>query len=144
MDVLTKEYEIAFVVKDEMAASAFLKLLHQHGAEIFAEGPLQPLKAAYRIKKEQDVFFGYVHVRMAPEHVKQLTNDLNVNSSVLRFLIITPPFAKISKPIHSMTERVSHVREVGVSVPREVSLAPKMAMPLSNEELEKKINEISQ
>lgn len=143
-DYSRKNYEIAFLVKDETHVPAVLSLLKQHGADIIYEGPVQNMQAAYPIEKEITVIFGYVHFSLVPGKIRALEKDLTVSSAVLRHLIITPPFVKVARG--PMTGSATRPTKQAQSEPsREtVAVAPKSTAPLSNEELEKKIDEILQ
>jgi len=136
MDNVVKEYEIAFLLKAEESISEVVSALKQHEGEIGAEGTLRKVVLAYPIRKMNEAFFGYCHFRLLPERVSSLDHMLQVNPAVLRFLIITPPFAKASS-ILSRPRQESYVRQTP-------SPAPAEPLPLSNEDLEKKIGEILQ
>lgn len=128
-----KEYEISFLLKHEGDAQEVLKLLKQHGAEITFEGPLKHLQLTYKIKHHTEASFGYLHFKLAPGHLAELNHDLGTKPAIIRFLIITPPF---------MRARVSQPKRE--APPIQPSTQPKSALPLSNEALEKKIEEILQ
>lgn len=134
-----KEYEIGFLLKNEEDFAALVNMLRQHEAEITYEGQLRRLSLAYEIKGESQAVFGYAHFRIDPSLVTALANDLKTSSPLLRSLVITPPFTKGRVPLAPKMMRPS----APAAVPR--MPAPRSSpMPLSNEALEKKIEEILQ
>ncbi len=132
----TKEYEIGFLATEETGAQAVLKALNQHKAEILLEGPVEKIALAYPINRQTSAYFGYIHFRTSPSEMPGLRKDLDIQSLVLRSLIITPPFVK-PKPRWETKARMKPTTSAAVTP----ELAPSTA-PLSNEALEKKIEEI--
>lgn len=131
-----KSYEISFLLKDEVAAHDLVKILKQEGADIRFEGPLKKVSLAYPMKKEQQGHFGYFHFELSPEKIGIIDREFKMNQKILRFLIVTPPFMK-STPAPSS-------RPVRSEFEEKRTLPNKSLLPLSNEELEKKIDEILQ
>ena len=133
-----KEFEISYLLKDEGGASDVLKLLKQHDFVVDHENPVKKIALAYKIKKETSAYFGFAHFKGDPAEIKSLDHNLTSSQQVLRFLIITPPF--------STTKVVSQKpRPVKAVKPKtETEERPAANAPLSNEALEKKIEEILQ
>jgi ribosomal protein S6 len=136
-----KPYELSFLVNNEGDMQEILKLLAQHQIEIRGEGSLRKLNLAYPIKRASEAYFGYMNFTGMPSAVKSLERDLNTNAAVLRALIVKLPKEKTGvarelKP-RPMIKPVMRRRTVGAEMPR----SPK---PLSNEAIEKKIEEILQ
>ncbi len=130
-ETVKKEYEIAFLVRDEVAVEDLVRLLSQHQAEIKSEAPLRRIALAYKIKKESAAYFGVYQFEAQAEQVKALEHDLRISSSVIRALIVKHPSkAPGERP------RTGH--------PRPASEKKAAAPALSNEALEKKIEEILQ
>lgn len=134
-----KDYEISFLVKDEADAENVARLLKQHGAEIATGGSLKPLVLAYKIKKQTHAYFGYAHFSALPSALPALQRDLETNPLILRFLVITPPFMRM----RTYTPRMKPSSPVRQSVSLG-DMTPPSSLPLSNEALEKKIEEILQ
>lgn len=128
----SKNYEISFLLKEESGMPDIVSLVKSSGGEVFFE--LAPLKInlAYPIKKFSSAYFGCINFRMSPDLVAGLRDALMRKENVLRFLIVTPPFAR--------KERKE------ARIPREKPVVParKSQLPLSNEAIEKKIEEILQ
>lgn len=128
-----KEYEIAFLAKSEEAAKDLIGVIKAQGAEIVSESPVNKINLAYKIKKETSAYFGYAQFSALPENIKLMDDVLKNKGEILRYLIITPPYMK-NKPRSIPPYRRSS---------KPVSEAkPQATMPLSNEALEKKIEEI--
>src|SRR3989344_9123408 len=95
MDEITKKaYEISYLLKAEEDLGFIVKLLSDLGAEIANESATQEIRLAYPIKKETRGYFGYLHFNLDPSMFQKLKEPLQLNSKVLRFLIVTPPFVK--------------------------------------------------
>lgn len=134
-----KQYETAFLLKEESGVHDVVKSLKTRSAEIIFEGPVEKIDLAYKIKKESSAYFGYLHFEAAPEDVKSLNDDLRNKDSVLRFLIVTPPFVK-SKARPSPRMILKTPAEPRIEKRRQPAPLPL----LSNEALEKRIEEILQ
>ncbi|HUZ92744.1 MAG TPA: 30S ribosomal protein S6 [Candidatus Paceibacterota bacterium] len=141
-----RPYEIAFLVKEEEAAKDFARLFSQHGVLVRKEGQLKKIQLAYPVEHATQAYFGFFEVEAAPQDVKQLEKDLRTEARVLRTMIM-----KIE------TESVRAAEAAGVRPRRPMSSAPRRAPAvsdaapapmrkpaLSNEALEKKIEEILQ
>jgi len=135
-----KDYEISFLAKEESGLSEVQKTLVRAGAEVTMTGPLERIVLAYKIEGEVSAYFGFFHFASEPANIKDIEHDLTANSTVLRSLIVTPPFVKTRsrglgpKPKGPVpTEETQPERQ-----------APVASGPLSNEALEKKIEEILQ
>jgi ribosomal protein S6 len=131
----TKDYEVAFLAKDERGKEAVQGALRRAGGEVLLEGPSERIPLAYPVRHEAAAYFGYVHVRLVPSALAALNHELTVTPDVLRHLIVTPPFSK-------MRQRTAPRLRPQAAAP---ALAPRRApesLPLSNEELSRKIEEI--
>lgn len=128
-----KEYEIAFLVKTETVLSDILRFIKQAGGEVNAEGPIKKIALSYPVKKEQAAYFGYLNFRIGQEKIGKLEEDLRLHANVLRHLIIVKPFVKAAPPAMERPKREAAPKAV---------VSPKESLPLSNEELERKIDEI--
>src|SRR3989344_152926 len=96
-EIKQKEYEISFLGEEESGKDGVLGLVRRGGGEILLGGPLENIALAYDIEKHASAHFGFFHFRLAAEKLPALQHDLGTESAVLRFLIVTPPFAK-TKP----------------------------------------------
>ena len=124
-----KVYELAFVLKDASSEKVVLDFLAQHKATIVSQSPINAMKLAYPIKKHLTGYFGVINLETEPVNIIALSNALNLNAEVLRFLVIAVPNIKKS------TERSEPRKTNKVETP--VSTAT-----LSNKDLEDKLEEI--
>lgn len=136
MDVLEekKQYELGLLLKDE-DYSPITRLIQKYVSSSVSEGSLVKVNLAYAIKKNSQAFFGYLKFEMEPEKVGDLGKDLKHESSVIRHLLIKLPF-NITKEIPQA--RPSLKPELKRKEPKPA------ASVLTNEALEKKIEEILQ
>ncbi len=141
MEIDQKKYEIGFLSDSETGNDDIKKILQDHGAEITEESPLSRIKLAYPIKKETFAYFGYVQFFAAPDAIIKIKDDLKFVKTILRSLIVAHPVS----PTKEARESEIASRELS-AVPAESETRPKkpskVAVELSNEELEKKLEEI--
>ena len=131
-----KQYEISFLAKEEADVKHGLDLLRRHGAEITLEGPVERITLAYPVSHETGAHFGYVHFAMAAGDLPSFTHDLRASRAFIRFLVVTPPFHKAA-PRQAPRPRIREAAGAPAMPPERQS-----TLPLSNEALEKKIEEI--
>ncbi len=134
-----KDYEIGFLAKDDKGAEGVLATLKKLGAEILLEGPVEKIALAYKVKHETTAWFGYIHFRVLPETAAEVRKELSANPLVLRFLIVTPPFEK-PKPRWDGGKSRGTKAAVQPTAPEHAKTSS--GLPLSNEALEKQIEEI--
>lgn len=125
-----KTYEISYLVKDSAGEQEVLKVLNQNQAEILRQGVLSEIRLAYPIKKHQSAQFGFVQFAAMPENVVQIKSALSLSPQILRILVIS-----ISKPTEAQ-------KPLAKKPEPEIKEAPSNI--LSNEALEKKLEEILQ
>lgn len=138
-----KVYEIGFMARNEKGVAEVVEHVKKHGGEVVLEGAVEEMALSYPIKKQSQAHFGYLHFSADPAEIKPLNDELERVTDVLRFLIITPPFEK-QKPRTMPPDRV---RPGQSPRPQQMPIAekkPVAPLPLSNEALEKKIEEILQ
>lgn len=128
-----KNYEISYLLRSEAGMGEVSRLLRQHEGEILEEVPPKNIALAYKIEKLTSAPFGYTIFSMSPENVPELGKNLKTNQGLLRFLIITPPFTK---------QEVTPSPRRSRSAPEKTGDSSKSSPSLSNEALEKKIEEI--
>jgi len=139
-DQTTKSYEIAFLLRNEEGAAVLMRHLRQFGAEILAEGEIKERKLSYPIDHLKSAYFGYIHFKASPAVIGDLTEAMNLDKEILRFLIITPPFLPKEKnqrpPAQSEKSRTAKPRAEAKPV------GPLVESQLSNDLLEQKLEEI--
>ncbi len=137
-----KNYEISFLVKSEDDIQGVLSFLTQHNAEAITEPRAKKLALAYEIQKCTEAVFVYCNFKAAGVDAKKLEQNLTMKHDVLRSIILSlPSKIRVETPREgtpAKTERAPRMtdtrEEVKISSPR----------TLSNEALEKKIEEILQ
>jgi ribosomal protein S6 len=147
-----KDYELAVLVKNDDDLAGVGAFVRQHNGEMAAEPRAKRLTLAYEIKKNKEAVFAYCTFKAAGEDAKNLERDLNTKPEVIRFLIIASP-----APAGSMgsmgdqrmapdsgPKRRTRVMRPGVTSDYATDAKPAAPRPLSNEALEKKIEEILQ
>ncbi len=135
MDSEKKSYEISFLVRNENDVEAVLNRLSRIGAEILNEGNVSEIKLAYPIKKASSAYFGWIYFDVVPEKIAELNSALKLDEKIMRHLVITPPITKTekkrpAKPSPAKSETIAATASGSTS------------SELSNEELEKKLEEI--
>jgi ribosomal protein S6 len=143
-----KEYELALLIKSEENLAGVLTLVGQHNAEGVTETRAKRLQLAYEIKGVNEAVFVYFTFKMFGDDIKALEHDLNTHADVLRFMVIASPAPAERNASSAMPPREE--RRSRSSAPYSAPAAPveparpTPSKPLSNEALEKKIEEILQ
>jgi ribosomal protein S6 len=140
-DKYKKEYDLALLLKGEDDVAPVLALVGQHNGEGASEPRAKRLQLAYEIKGNTEAVFAYFTFKMFGDDAKAFEHDLSTRPGIIRFMVIASPApaerAAVS-PLPSREER--HPRP---TISPEAS-KPSVPKPLSNEALEKKIEEILQ
>ncbi len=143
-----KEYELALLLNSEDDLAGIIKLVGTHSADGLSEPRAKRLQLAYEIKKHTEAVFVYFTFKMFGNDMKELEHELNAHADVLRFMVIASPAPAERTATSAMPQREerrprSNSYAAPAAAPTEV---PKAApsRPLSNEALEKKIEEILQ
>ncbi len=137
-----KEYEMSFVLASEEGAADVFSTLNVIGAEVITKSSLNSIKLAYLIKKHASGYFGFCIFKAEPASVKQLKDALALNAKVLRNLLITPPIKIAARREDRSSGDGRERRSVVAAKPELVEARPAEPQILSNEGLEKKLEEI--
>ena len=141
-----KKYEISLMLQNGEAYDDIVSFIKGKVSEVLQQNPIKRVKLAYPIKKETTGFFGWIVVSAAPSVIPGLNRELETNVNVLRVLIVTPPL-----PIREegrqlgrekFTKNKPNRDESKVIAPQQVSEVTKKTEVLTNELLEKKLEEI--
>ena len=138
-----KEYELGLLLKSEEDTADIVKFVAQHGGEMLSEPRAKRLALAYEIKGNKEATFTYFNFRAFGDEVKSLEHDLNSRQDVIRSLLViaTPPNEpRSSFGAGPMPRRGG--KPMRSAPPSEPST--QKSQSLSNEALEKKIEEILQ
>ena len=87
-------YEISFLARTEEGVGAVLKHLKQVGAEVTSEQQIEQINLAYPIKKHNSAYLGCIHFALQGEEVEALKDAMRFEDDILRYTIVTPPFAR--------------------------------------------------
>lgn len=135
------QYEIGFLIPSEDQKTSVTDLLAKHNCEIQdgAETHGKRISLAYPIKKKTAAYFGWIRFFASPDKIEQLNRDIQFTEDVLRFLIVTPPKHIDQEP----TQRREQAPYPVEGQQKEEQQQPVVEdKPISNEELEKRIEEI--
>jgi ribosomal protein S6 len=136
-----KEYELGALILREEELPGVLALLAEHHAEITSEARAKKLIFAYEVKGHNEGVFVSVTFKAYGDEVKALEHDLGLRNDVLRAIVVKLP--KLSaRPVPASGAPSSAGGErphTGRPAAEPRAAAPK---PLSNEALEKKLEEI--
>lgn len=137
MEADSKTYEISFLARGEEAVGSVIQHLKQLGAELMNEQQIEKIDLAYPIQKHTSAHFGCLHFTLSPESIKPLEEALKFEEGLLRYLIVTPPFLKeeASAPRRPTRQAQQPVEKEPASQP---------GSDLSNEDLEAKLEEMSE
>ncbi len=133
-----KNYEISCLLAKEEDADVVLRLLRQHGIEAISDPRVKKIKLSYPIKKTTQADFWFIRCSASPEAVVALEKDLKTAAGILRFIIVKLPKEALG------VQGETGGRPPRKFVPRKTTLPQKRTEVLSNEALEKKIEEILQ
>lgn len=137
-----KNYELTFLVASEADYDEVIKTIRANHIEIKAESQPAKIKLAYPIKKENFAYFGNLYFSAEPQEVETLNKALRGSSKILRFFIFIKPAVKKTKG--RKTERLARHAAEPEKASKRVSYqpAPEKSGNLSNEALEKRLEEI--
>jgi ribosomal protein S6 len=143
-----KEYELALLLNSEDDLAGVIKLVGAHNAEGITEARAKRLQLSYEIKHHTEAVFVYFTFKMFGDDMKALEHELNTRADVLRFMVIASPAPAERTATSAMPPREERrPRSNSYAAPTAPSETPKPmapSKPLSNEALEKKIEEILQ
>ncbi|HEX4104438.1 MAG TPA: 30S ribosomal protein S6 [Candidatus Paceibacterota bacterium] len=142
-----KLYELALLLKNESDLAGVLTLLKQLNGEVASEPRAKRLMLAYKIKGHTEAVFVSFTFHAFPADAKNMEEDLNTRQDVIRFMIMVapPPSTQPTGPMTALPP-MKRGRPAGIraGAPGESKPTPRLAGPISNEALEKKIEEILQ
>ncbi len=135
-----KNYELAFLVNEESATRDLRRMVEQHEIDIQSESPLKKINLAYKIEHISEAYFGFLRISGEPAAMQSLARDLKAGSTMVRFLIVSMPSENRTSPSFSVRPQRPIARRAAPLPAKEI----RQVKPLSNEALEKKIEEILQ
>lgn len=134
-----REYELAYVLKEEDGLADILGVLERENASVSVKSVPEKIRLAYPIRKETEGFFGFARFTAESEKIKSMEKELRHNVKILRLLIVrkdkqTAPFREPQAAPSPAPDRIAE--------PMEKS-APSSGVHVSNEELRARLEEIS-
>jgi ribosomal protein S6 len=132
-----KEYLVAFIVSEEDASSVSA-IVEKHGGEITVREELAKVRLAYPIQKQQFAFSGSFIVSGSSELPAKISADIKFEPRIVRLMVTKKPDFPEARPAlnpHDAARARMRRRDTGTKRP---------ATGLSNEALERKIEEILQ
>lgn len=135
-----KKYEIGFLTRAEQDREELVKILNNHKFLIINDGEFSRIKLAYQIMRENFAYFGYLYFSGNPENIKELKNELKTSPKILRHMIILRPVMIMENKENEIVSEEKTYIPVASAV-QTFRPSPKTEV-LSNEELEKKLEEI--
>ncbi len=130
------------LILNESDLPGVLALLAEHHAETTSEARAKRLTLAYEIKGHKEGVFASITFKAYGDEVKALEHDLGLRADVLRALVVKTP-ALSTRPVPmGVVPVMPGERPRATRGPEESSPRPTAAKPLSNEALEKKLEEI--
>jgi len=154
MDKEAKNYEIGFLLSSEDGYRDLIGAMKACQATILNEGQISRAKLAYPVKKENFAYFGYLYFSINPGDIENLNSWLKKNAGVLRFFITRQEVVKegdrnlVGRSASVQTEHLlerpkfSQPKDSATVSSREISKKTAETRILSNEDLEKKLEEI--
>lgn len=133
-------YEISFVQETENE-SIPRKVIEKHGGQIVEDRPFVKIRFAYPIKKQTQGFFGVVRFCIDPSKVGTVDADLKFEKEILRAIIVRFSEKEKSEETATLENQDNRLRRGKFS---RTERKPVYEPTLSNEALEKKIEEILQ
>ncbi len=115
--------------------SLIKRVFEKHGADIVGFEELKKIRLAYPIQKKQYGFLGSFRFKTDPQTVASLASNLKLENDVIRYMIVKAKEKKVEVP------GIKPAHEV-VSSKKALTEKQKREPTLTNEELEKKIEEI--
>lgn len=105
-------YELAYMLRIGESDAALKAILQKNGATIVKEQPAVQIQLAYPIKKQGVGLFGYVHLTLqSGDAVKQISDALELEAGVLRFLVTKVPKLKprtiTARPAETVEKKAS-------------------------------------
>ncbi len=139
-----KNYELAILLKSEDQVMEISAFLGQHQATLSGEPHIKKIALAYPIKKEREAIFVSYLFSATPDNAKKLEKSLSMRVDVLRSMIMiaTPAEegrSQLGDP--SFARRLPRAAAPATATP---VAKPAAASHLTNDALEKKIEEILQ
>ena len=151
MDKDTKKYEISFLLSRDSDCEGVIDILKKHQALGENKTGMARIKLAYPMNKEGFGYLGHSFFESKPEAIQGVSQELQMTPGILRFMISIAPRTGVSPEpkrgrLFSPRPNIESP-ELKTSITKEDSKPisappPSIGGELSNEALEKKLEEI--
>ncbi|MFH1347021.1 MAG: 30S ribosomal protein S6 [Spirochaetota bacterium] len=143
-----RNYEIGFLLKSEDDRKIIFGAIERAGFNLLNEGQISNIKLAYPIKKQNFAQFGYAFFSAEPGKVEEFKKDLSMLPGVLRLTVFTNSVVKIkedeahAEKAYFENKKPAEAQETQPIKERRPAAKSQRIETLSNEDLEKKLEEI--
>lgn len=168
----TRKYELSFWLTSNLNESEaeavfneITKKIESFGGQIIDTQIPQLKPLSYKIKKETNGYFGFIHFSGSGNELSDLEKETQLNDKILRFIIVRikdskkrPKLRKIKHPFFLKSQQIAHQGEMPVPPSQDGSASPFASLrgrsgsqggstlvsreEMSLEELDEKLNEI--
>ncbi|TRZ64790.1 MAG: hypothetical protein D4Q79_00840 [Spirochaetia bacterium] len=144
----TRNYEIGFLLKSEEDRKVIFGAIERAEFGLLNEGQVSSMKLAYPIKKQNFAQFGYAYFSAEPDKIEEFKKELSMTPGVLRLTIFANPVIKTKEDearaerAYFENEKPAEAQKTQPMKERRPVVKQPRAETLSNEDLEKKLEEI--
>lgn len=128
-----KEYEVSYLVASPEHESGVVKIFARHGITLPSGNTSKPVTLAYPVKSHASAYFGFRVFKADPAAIPAVENDLRLDQTILRSLIVKTPKLK---PMPAPRVEAKPEAEPAVQIKSPASDT------ITNEALEQKLEEI--
>jgi ribosomal protein S6 len=132
-EIRKKTYELGYLLLSPDKNSSIVETIEKRGGQITDRKEVSQIRLAYPIKKHSSAYFGVCYFESDSEAPIKIDQDLKLNESVLRFILVL----KVVKKKQSVREKERPSRQ-----PEAVVSQPQQQVAVTNEVLEEKLEEI--
>lgn len=153
MDIETKtesnvRFEATYLERTEGGAGV-RKTIERHGGKILAERPCEKVRLAYPMEKQTYAFLSVTEFTLSTAALRELQEELRLNGELLRVLIHRAPRVAADRGREAQHDTAGVSAEASATSAQAGGRPPRTLRPLNesvltNEALEKKIEEILQ
>lgn len=150
-----KVYEFSYLldsnISEEEARALIEKIkgiVLELKGEMSKDYSLEKINLSYPVKKQEMAYFGYFHFKLSPDSVDSFKDKIRYESSLLRYLIVSPPPASRrsaqdneGKVEDNKKSVVEEVEDEKVEASQE-EVSETVEEPVASEELPKEKSEV--
>ena len=151
----TRKYELSFWLTSnlneseaEIVFNEIAKKIESLGGQIINTQIPQLKPLSYKIKKETNGYFGFIHFSSSENKLSDLEKEMQLNDKILRSIIVRirdskqrPKPREVKHPFLFKSRQISH-QEEAIASPSQGGPTSVSREEMSLEELDEKLNEI--